>query len=115
MNTPLSVCEARDSKGLYRQARDGYIKGSFITQANKLIVIKKNVSLGFTGIDAPYDIPKNPDLTIDTSIISTERTIEILMSKLAERVSRHYYYWSVIIMKKDILECLAINFDPTCV
>ncbi|CAF3906635.1 unnamed protein product, partial [Rotaria sp. Silwood1] len=66
VNTPMSVCEARDCKGLYRKARDGLIKG-------------------FTGIDAPYETPKNPDLTIDTSIVSIDRAVEMILSKLAER------------------------------
>ncbi|CAF4867437.1 unnamed protein product [Rotaria sp. Silwood1] len=68
VNTPMSVCEARDCKGLYRKARDGLIKG-------------------FTGIDAPYETPKNPDLTIDTSIVSIDQAVEMILSKLAERVS----------------------------
>ncbi len=45
---PLSVCEARDVKGLYKRARAGEIGQ-------------------FTGISSPYDIPANPDLLIDTS------------------------------------------------
>ena len=44
---PLSVAEARDPKGLYRKARAGEIKG-------------------FTGIDDPYEEPRNPALRIDT-------------------------------------------------
>ncbi len=46
--TPLSVCEERDPKGLYKKARAGEITG-------------------FTGISAPYEEPKNPDVRIDTS------------------------------------------------
>ncbi|BAK75710.1 adenylylsulfate kinase protein [Pseudogulbenkiania sp. NH8B] len=45
--TPLSVCEARDPKGLYRKARTGDI-------AN------------MTGIDDPYEVPLNPELRLDT-------------------------------------------------
>lgn len=47
--TPLSVCEERDTKALYAKVRSGKLKG-------------------FTGIDDPYDIPMNPDITIDTTI-----------------------------------------------
>ena len=43
----LSVCESRDPKGLYKKARAGEIKG-------------------FTGIDAPYEAPKNPELIIES-------------------------------------------------
>ena len=49
--TPLEVCEARDRKGLYAQARAGVI-GSF------------------TGISDPYEEPDDADLTIDTSVVS---------------------------------------------
>ena len=45
---PIEVCEERDVKGLYKRARAGEIKD-------------------FTGISAPYDIPKNPNLVVDTS------------------------------------------------
>ncbi len=43
--TPLSVCEARDVKGLYARARAGRIRN-------------------FTGIDAPYEEPDKPDLRL---------------------------------------------------
>lgn len=46
--TPLSVCEARDPKGLYRRARAGEIRD-------------------FTGLDAPYEPPDAPELIVDTS------------------------------------------------
>ena len=45
---PIEVCEERDIKGLYKQAREGKIKN-------------------FTGISAPYDVPKSPNLIVDTS------------------------------------------------
>lgn len=50
MKIPLSVCEARDPKGLYKAARAGKIKG-------------------FTGIDDPYEEPETPELTIQVSAI----------------------------------------------
>ena len=46
--TPLEVCEDRDRKGLYAKARDGRITG-------------------MTGVDDPYEVPTDADLTIDTS------------------------------------------------
>ena len=47
VDTPIEVCEERDVKGLYRQARQGLLKG-------------------FTGIDDPYEAPISPELTLDT-------------------------------------------------
>ena len=47
VNTPLEVCEARDTKGLYARARRGEIKG-------------------FTGIDDPYEEPLNPEIVVET-------------------------------------------------
>jgi bifunctional enzyme CysN/CysC len=47
VSAPLSVCEARDPKGLYKKARAGMIKG-------------------FTGIDDPYESPLNPEIVCDT-------------------------------------------------
>jgi sulfate adenylyltransferase len=49
LSTPLEVCEGRDVKGLYARARAGEIPG-------------------FTGIDDPYEVPRHPDLVIDTSV-----------------------------------------------
>ena len=45
MKIPLSVCESRDPKGLYKAARAGKIKG-------------------FTGIDDPYEEPENPEVSV---------------------------------------------------
>jgi sulfate adenylyltransferase len=61
VSTPLEVCEKRDRKGLYVKARKGIIKG-------------------FTGIDDPYEVPKNPEITLDTSKMSPEEAVhEILL------------------------------------
>ena len=65
VSADLSVCEARDPKGLYKKARAGEIKG-------------------FTGIDAPYEEPKNPELVIETDKFSinecANRIIEYLLN-----------------------------------
>jgi bifunctional enzyme CysN/CysC len=53
VDTPISVAEARDRKGLYRKARAGEIRN-------------------FTGIDSPYEAPENPELRFDTSKITAE-------------------------------------------
>ena len=47
VETPLAVCEERDVKGMYAQARKGIIKD-------------------FTGINAPYEKPLNPEITLET-------------------------------------------------
>ena len=46
VDTPIEICESRDPKGLYKKARAGEIKG-------------------FTGIDAPYEAPKDPEIRLD--------------------------------------------------
>jgi len=51
LDTPLRICEKRDPKGLYKKALAGEIKG-------------------FTGIDAPYEKPKNPEITLNNMSIS---------------------------------------------
>lgn len=61
INAPLEVCEARDVKGLYRKARKGEIKG-------------------FTGIDAPYEIPENPALEIKTEKLTIARSCEQILN-----------------------------------
>lgn len=57
VNAPLEVCEARDVKGLYQKARRGEIKG-------------------FTGIDAPYEAPVDPDLEIRTDEMDIYMAVE---------------------------------------
>jgi len=61
--TPLEVCEQRDVKGLYAKARSGEI-----TQ--------------FTGIDDPYEEPKNPEIKVDTTNQSIEESVEEVMGRL---------------------------------
>ncbi len=60
IDTPLSVCEARDPKGLYRKARRGEISG-------------------FTGISAPYEAPVSPALRIDTTELSIDEAVASLL------------------------------------
>ena len=50
---PLEVCEQRDTKGLYKKARAGIIKE-------------------FTGIDAPYEAPPQPEVTVSTGTQTVE-------------------------------------------
>ncbi|HEY0172553.1 MAG TPA: bifunctional sulfate adenylyltransferase/adenylylsulfate kinase [Pyrinomonadaceae bacterium] len=63
VDTPLEVCEGRDTKGMYKQAREGKIKN-------------------FTGIDDPYEPPLNPELVIDTVGRSAEENAELILAHL---------------------------------
>ena len=67
INTPVDVCEGRDPKGLYRQARSGEISG-------------------FTGVSAPYEAPTNPVLSLDTSSMDIEECVDKLMVLLRNRL-----------------------------
>ena len=62
----LSVCEDRDTKGLYKKARAGEIKG-------------------FTGIDAPYEEPANAEVVVDTGVQSLEESAQVVIDYLVER------------------------------
>ncbi len=55
INAPLEVCESRDVKGLYQKARRGEIKN-------------------FTGIDAPFEPPLNPDIELKTDELTVEES-----------------------------------------
>jgi sulfate adenylyltransferase len=65
VDTPLNVCEDRDVKGLYARARRGEIKG-------------------FTGIDDPYEPPRNPEITLDTVKYSPEENARIIITYLED-------------------------------
>ncbi len=62
---PLAVCEGRDVKGLYAQARRGEIRG-------------------LTGVDDPYEPPLKADLVIDTSRLSADDSFRRLMDYVNE-------------------------------
>jgi bifunctional enzyme CysN/CysC len=66
IDTPLSVAERRDPKGLYQKARSGALKN-------------------FTGIDSPYEAPEKPELRIDTTAHSPEEAAEIIVDYLQKR------------------------------
>ena len=66
VDTPLSVAEERDVKGLYKKARAGEIKN-------------------FTGIDSPYEPPKAPEIRIDTVDKSPEEAAEIILDFMREK------------------------------
>jgi len=65
VDTPLEVCEARDTKGMYAKARRGEIKD-------------------FTGIDDPYEPPENPELTLDTVTHTPEDNARRILQHLLQ-------------------------------
>lgn len=65
VSTPLEECERRDIKGLYAKARRGEITG-------------------FTGIDDPYEPPVNPEVTIDTRLLSIDEAAAKVLTSLRE-------------------------------
>lgn len=66
IDTPLSVCEQRDPKGLYQKARAGVIKN-------------------FTGIDSAYEAPESPEIHLHTDQFSIEECAEQVIAALIER------------------------------
>ncbi len=63
IDTPLTVAEQRDPKGLYRKARSGQLKN-------------------FTGIDSPYEPPEHPELRIDTTSCTPEEAAQQIVAAL---------------------------------
>ncbi|PVZ77406.1 adenylyl-sulfate kinase, partial [Listeria monocytogenes] len=59
VDTPLSVCEARDPKGLYKKARAGELRN-------------------FTGIDAVYEAPESPEIHLDGQQLVTNLMAQLL-------------------------------------
>ena len=66
VKAPLSVCEKRDTKGLYEKARRGEIKE-------------------FTGISAPYEEPENPEILLETDKLSVEESVAKVFKYLIEK------------------------------
>ena len=62
-DTPLSVCESRDIKGLYKRARAGEIPE-------------------FTGISSPYEIPEKPELIVDSGNSTIEECVDEIINFL---------------------------------
>ena len=67
IDTPIEVCEARDVKGLYKKARAGEIKD-------------------FTGVNAPYEIPLQPDVHVHTEDTDIEETLAVLYQQILPRI-----------------------------
>lgn len=69
VSTPIEECERRDVKGLYAKARRGEIKN-------------------FTGISAPFEAPAHPALTLDTSALSLEESVNKLLELILLRIQK---------------------------
>lgn len=69
VDAPLEVCEARDPKQLYKKARAGEIRD-------------------FTGIDAPYETPEDPEIVVRTDQQSVEESVATILEQLLPRLKR---------------------------
>ncbi|MGY8986181.1 MAG: adenylyl-sulfate kinase [Sphingomonadales bacterium] len=65
VDTPLSVCETRDPKGLYSKARAGEIKN-------------------FTGLDSPYEAPEHPEIVVNTIETTPDQAADIIIKYLED-------------------------------
>jgi sulfate adenylyltransferase len=66
VDTPIEVCEERDTKGMYAKARRGEIKD-------------------FTGIDDPYESPQHAEITLDTTRHTPEENAFLILNYLADK------------------------------
>ncbi|MDB6148474.1 MAG: adenylylsulfate kinase [Spartobacteria bacterium] len=67
VDAPLAVCEQRDPKGLYQKARAGKLKG-------------------FTGIDAPYEAPEDPEIVVRTAEQTAAESVDLILAELLPRL-----------------------------
>ena len=67
VDAPLEVCEARDPKQLYKKARAGEIRE-------------------FTGIDAPYEKPEDPEITVRTADLTIDESVAAILERLLTRL-----------------------------
>ena len=67
INCSVVKCEERDVKGLYKKARNGEIKN-------------------FTGIDSPYEIPKNPNLIVDTEKENINESVDKIFIAIKNKI-----------------------------
>ena len=67
VDAPLQVCEQRDPKNLYKKARAGEIRE-------------------FTGIDAPYEAPPDPEIVVQTDRQSVDESVAAILEQLLPRL-----------------------------
>jgi adenylylsulfate kinase len=68
VNTPIEVCEERDTKGLYKKAREGKI-------------------LNFTGVNAPFESPLDPTITVSTENKTVEESVNEILEYIIPRIT----------------------------
>jgi len=64
---PVEVCKKRDLKGFYEKAEKGEIKN-------------------YTGVSAPYEEPENPDLILDTHLLTVEESVEKVLNFVIDKI-----------------------------
>jgi len=72
VDTPLQVAEQRDRKGLYKKARSGELRN-------------------FTGIDSPYELPEQPEIRIDTTLVSPTEAADQIIDQMVQRGILHSF------------------------
>lgn len=87
VSTPLSVCEQRDVKGLYKKARAGEIKQ-------------------FTGIDDPYEPPTNPELECRTDLEMVKESADKVLAKLSDL---GYFLESTAAFAEESVQTFVLN------
>ena len=66
IDTPLDVAERRDTKGLYKKARQGQLKH-------------------FTGVDSPYEVPEHAEIRVETTQLTADAAADLILRELARR------------------------------
>lgn len=72
LSADIRVCEGRDRKGLYKEAREGNI-------------------CDFTGVSAPYEAPERPDFNIDTGRLTVAESVAEILSRLAPYLHQNIF------------------------
>lgn len=67
INCPVEICEKRDVKGLYKKAREGMIQD-------------------FTGVDAPFEAPADPEIEIRTDLLSEQESVDKVLNYILPRI-----------------------------
>jgi adenylylsulfate kinase len=65
-DTPIEICESRDVKGIYKKARAGEIAD-------------------FTGISAPYEVPANLEITVNTGTVELDACVQQVIDEIMRR------------------------------
>ena len=68
VSTPIEECEKRDPKGLYKKAKNGDIEN-------------------FTGVSSKYEYPENPDIKINTTDLSLDKTVNFIYKKIKFKIN----------------------------